>query len=371
MNRPGSSSTHNTWTSGAAGHTTVADVARPASRIAAGFQQELLPLPELASPIPDPLDNAESAPEPPLGSESTLPNPPAFPPQLGEDQSPADRSRQGSVQPESEVPELLPSLDRDPATDPLSDFSQEDAEYDLDSILQRARDASIPDCVSQREQLRGQPLNSISLDVSPRLGDGLRSLQGQFSESQEKKDDISSRSLRREWTDYRGDYLASGRMIDFRYGNVILDVDGREQAIPAMDLSDADMNYVADIWNLPFRCGSGFEPLEGRQFISSTVQWKASGACHNPLYFEQVQLERYGHETGPLLQPLISSAHFLLTIPMMPYKMAINPPNECQYALGYYRPGNCAPYMLQPFPWSLRAGLVQAGVVTGATALIP
>jgi hypothetical protein len=39
--------------------------------------------------------------------------------------------------------------------------------------------------------------------------------------------------------------------------------------------------------------------------------------------------------------------------------------------LGYIRPGNCAPYMVQPFPWSLRGGLVQAGAVVGAAAILP
>ena len=33
------------------------------------------------------------------------------------------------------------------------------------------------------------------------------------------------------------------------------------------------------------------------------------------------------------------------------------------YTLGYYRPGSCAPYMLDPLPISVRAGLMEAGVV--------
>ena len=58
-------------------------------------------------------------------------------------------------------------------------------------------------------------------------------------------------------------------------------------------------------------------------------------------------------------------------IAVLPYKMGIHPPNECQYSLGYYRPGNCAPYMLPPIPWSLRGAAAQAGFVTGAAGLIP
>jgi hypothetical protein len=334
-------------------------------------QQEFPPLPDLQPPQTDPLDSAESAPQPPLGLESLPQDPPAFPPQVSEEQSPADRQAPSQLQPDATLPETLPSLDDEPQLDSDNRSFEQDLEDDFGAMLQRARDASMPNCLSQREQLKGQPLSSIDLDVSPRLGDGLRALKGQSSSPEERKTDLGNRALRRDWTDYRGEHLASGRMKDFRFGNIILDVDGQERAIPAADLSDADMNYVSELWNLPFRCGSGYEPFEGRHFIDSTVQWKASGACHNPLYFEQVQLERYGHETGPVLQPLISSAHFLLTIPMLPYKMAINPPNECQYALGYYRPGDCAPYMVQPFPWSVRAGLVQAGVWTGVAAIVP
>jgi hypothetical protein len=103
----------------------------------------------------------------------------------------------------------------------------------------------------------------------------------------------------------------------------------------------------------------------------TTFAWKASGVCHKPLYFEDVQLERYGHSAGPLLQPLASAAHFFVLVPALPYSMGLEPPAECIYTLGYYRPGSCAPYMLDPIPFSVRAGLAQAGVVTGLVYIIP
>ena len=102
-----------------------------------------------------------------------------------------------------------------------------------------------------------------------------------------------------------------------------------------------------------------------------TFQWKASCLCHKPLYFEDVQLERYGHTSCPILQPAISRVRFWLTIPVLPYFMGVNPPNECVYELGYYRPGSCAPHMLNPLPLSLRGSLMQAGAVVGAAYLIP
>ena len=102
-----------------------------------------------------------------------------------------------------------------------------------------------------------------------------------------------------------------------------------------------------------------------------TFTWKASSLCHKPLYFEDVQLERYGHTCNPLLQPVVSRVRFWLTIPILPYLMGVNPPNECVYELGYYRPGDCAPHMLEPIPLSLRGGLLEAGAVVGVAYLLP
>ena len=152
---------------------------------------------------------------------------------------------------------------------------------------------------------------------------------------------------------------------------MIIETEDGERSIPTLNLSDVDVAYLGEAWNIPERCGTGYEQFAGREYVASTVQWKASGLSHKPLYFEDVQLERYGHETGPILQPLISSAHFFGGILVLPYQMGIHPPNECQYTLGYIRPGNCAPYMHQPIPLSLRGAIAEAGVVLGAGALIP
>jgi hypothetical protein len=105
--------------------------------------------------------------------------------------------------------------------------------------------------------------------------------------------------------------------------------------------------------------------------VASTFTYQASGLCHKPLYFEEVQLERYGHTAGPIKQPLLSGAHFFLNIAVLPYKMGINPPCECQYALGYYRPGSCAPWHIPPVPISVRGALAEAGAWVGGIYIIP
>ena len=101
---------------------------------------------------------------------------------------------------------------------------------------------------------------------------------------------------------------------------------------------------------IPPECDLDPGHFEPRSWCETTVLWKASALCHKPLYFEDVQLERYGHEWGPFLQPVVSGVHFFGTLPVLPYKMGLQTPNECVYALGYYRPGSCATVYAQPDP---------------------
>jgi len=123
--------------------------------------------------------------------------------------------------------------------------------------------------------------------------------------------------------------------------------------------------------DFPYECIVGFSKHQPRQWTQITYNWKASGLCHKPLYFEQVQLERYGHSWGPHFQPIMSGLHFFGTIPILPYKMGIRTPTECVYTLGYYRPGSCAPYMIDPVPFTWRAALFQGGFTTGMIFAIP
>ncbi len=120
----------------------------------------------------------------------------------------------------------------------------------------------------------------------------------------------------------------------------------------------------------PCECSLGNAKYSVRDWPCITYTWKATALCHKPLYFEQTQFERYGHSYGPIADSLISGAHFFVTVPLLPYEMGVYPPWECQYALGYYRPGDCAPHMIEPFPLSLRGLLVEGGVVTGAAFIL-
>ncbi len=111
-------------------------------------------------------------------------------------------------------------------------------------------------------------------------------------------------------------------------------------------------------------------PGTNRPWPLYSYRWEAPSVCHQPLYFEQVNLERYGYSCG-VAQPLVSAAHFFGTIPALPYLMAADPCRCCTYTLGHYRPGSCAPFHLYHPPLSLRGAAVEAGAVTGLIFAIP
>lgn len=115
----------------------------------------------------------------------------------------------------------------------------------------------------------------------------------------------------------------------------------------------------------PQECALSDYEFQPRNFAPLTFTWKASALCHKPLYFQQPKLERYGHTFGPILTPLFSVGHFFLMVPCIPYNMGMELPWECVYPLGWYRPGDCAPYTIGPVPLSLRGAILQGTVTTG------
>lgn len=99
--------------------------------------------------------------------------------------------------------------------------------------------------------------------------------------------------------------------------------------------------------------------------------WQAPNTYSYPLYFEDVMLERHGHERLGCLQPLAAGTRFFATIPMLPYLMAVRDPSDCDYHLGYYQVGSCAPPLLQRPPYDRRAVLIEAGFIGGMIAIFP
>jgi hypothetical protein len=145
-------------------------------------------------------------------------------------------------------------------------------------------------------------------------------------------------------------------------------------ALKADRISTVDINIRVDGVageDFPYECELTRDQMDPRVWPQITYTWKASALCSKPLYFEQVGLERYGHSWPRCTQPLISGAHFFGTVAILPYKMGLETPNECIYALGHYRPGSCAPYYIPAVPFTWRAAAYQTGVITGIHYALP
>lgn len=125
----------------------------------------------------------------------------------------------------------------------------------------------------------------------------------------------------------------------------------------------------------PPRCPEEEElPLFGsleRDFINIQYCWEASNLFHNPLYFADFPLERYGHTYPKVIQPFVSVGKFGAQLVGLPYQIALNDPHAKVYPLGYYRPGECAPYKCYQVPLSAHAALGSAAVYTGFAFLFP
>jgi hypothetical protein len=223
-------------------------------------------------------------------------------------------------------------------------------------------------CSEFRERLLADSIRFISLDITPRYSPNLKP-EEEKAELADKLRLLESRT----WKNRTGQVLATGKMTGLQNSSVVISDDSGKEVgrVPLRELGEDEICYVTAWWSLPTECGLGGLRTASRDWIPSTFAWHASALCHKPLYFEQVQLERYGHTAGPLRQPFISGAHFFLSIAALPYKMAINPPHECQYALGYYRPGSCAPWMIPPVPLSLRGAVAETSFILGGVHLIP
>lgn len=228
-------------------------------------------------------------------------------------------------------------------------------------------------CQAFVKRLMADKLSNISLDITPRYMPDLDP-----AEDEAKRQDQLKQADPREWKDSTGRVLASGRLLRLENGNAVIGEQDAETArLPLQQLGDDEICFIAGWYRLPAECILRDNRKDvallrdNRQWIASTYTWHASALCHKPLYFEEAQLERYGHTAGRIRQPILSGAHFFGSMIMLPYQMAISPPWECEYSLGYYRPGSCAPWHLPPFPFSPKAALTQAGVVVGGIMIVP
>jgi hypothetical protein len=95
-------------------------------------------------------------------------------------------------------------------------------------------------------------------------------------------------------------------------------------------------------------------PVSGsgeRFFPHLEYRWAASNLHHNPLYFENPLLERYGHvHHSDCVEPVFSVARFGAQFLSLPYQLALDPVCRDQHALGWYRPGDFTPKLIYQPP---------------------
>ncbi len=147
----------------------------------------------------------------------------------------------------------------------------------------------------------------------------------------------------------------------------------------APPLSALSVNIAFPVGKLPtnaaLQCAIENEPTSDARLVDAWAttehHWSATCSRHRPLYFEEINAERYGYTVSYALQPVISAAHFFGTIPALPYKMAVDRPRDCIYTLGHYRPGSCVPRRTNHLPWQPTASVVEVGFIAGMILLIP
>jgi hypothetical protein len=109
-----------------------------------------------------------------------------------------------------------------------------------------------------------------------------------------------------------------------------------------------------------------------RLFAQTDYYWLPSNTFHNPLYFEDPALERYGHiHYHDCVEPFFSLARFGTQVVGLPYQMAHDPVCKRQYPLGWYRPGDFAPKKIYQVPLNGRAAATAVAAYAGLFWLFP
>ena len=79
--------------------------------------------------------------------------------------------------------------------------------------------------------------------------------------------------------------------------------------------------------------------------------WAAPNIRYQPLYLEDIALERYGQTPCGWAEAVVSYAHFFKSAALIPYSAFKDCPRSCDSPLGYCRPGAPAPKIIQRHFW--------------------
>jgi hypothetical protein len=149
----------------------------------------------------------------------------------------------------------------------------------------------------------------------------------------------------------------------------VASVDDPIQANPFARIKQSDsFNLLDDTTaeKVPFVGAATWAEFADQPEFPHVATYQAHNFKYRPLYFEEVNLERYGNQLP--LQNFASAAHFFTSAALLPYKIGSQSPKCCISTLGYERPGDCVPYRIHRRPFS-RRGLIYQGLAVTAIAL--
>jgi len=113
--------------------------------------------------------------------------------------------------------------------------------------------------------------------------------------------------------------------------------------------------------------GQGYAP---RAFPPMATLYVPQIMCYNPVYFEDLNVERYGWDAG-VFQPFLSFGKFYCDLAILPYNMGAQHPLSCEFNAGYFLPGDPVPYYKYVPECSVKGAVTQAAVVIGGIAIFP
>lgn len=108
--------------------------------------------------------------------------------------------------------------------------------------------------------------------------------------------------------------------------------DGR----PSIESFSRKSMQLNDLQNTP-------DPRYLRHWPANQASWASPAFCYKPLYFEQINLERYGIGYSCPTNALVSGGKFFADAALLPVNIFKNPPHSCECTLGHRRPGDCTP----------------------------
>ena len=141
-------------------------------------------------------------------------------------------------------------------------------------------------------------------------------------------------------------------------------VDDAGDSVPPTEDQQLYLLNFAGFHYLPYEGGTVRRNSFGSDYNAKTAMWASPNYCFQPLYFEDVNLERFGAR-HPFLQPALSALHFFGSTIRLPYQVVQSPYHECTFTAGYGRPGNRYCYQRERLPSNQKALSFQALLTTG------